>query len=164
MPWEAQAIVNRDVGDFDVMIGIMWKHFGTPTGAAGSGTEEEFQLAYDSWRSSGRPRIMFYFSEAPYAPRDAGSSRATSKGNTLPWQTPRLGPLLDVQRPGRVYRHGSTSLVSNDQDIASALESSVPIGPASKPVHDIKARFESAWHEWHRSGKAAGEGELFECR
>lgn len=43
------------IGDADVVIGIFWKRFGTPTGDADSGTEHELRRAWAAWRStSGR--------------------------------------------------------------------------------------------------------------
>ena len=62
-----QDIINRDVDRADIMIGILWARFGTPTGSAGSGTEEEFNVAYDSWSRSGRPKILFYFKKMAIA-------------------------------------------------------------------------------------------------
>lgn len=70
--WEAavpdmgppQSVINRQLSEYDVFIGIMWKRFGTATQVAGSGTEEEFNRAYEAWSlTSDRPRILFYFSE-----------------------------------------------------------------------------------------------------
>src|SRR6266536_3991342 len=41
-----QSIVNAQLGDdYDIFIGIMGARFGTPTDAAGSGTEEESDRA-----------------------------------------------------------------------------------------------------------------------
>ena len=62
----AQSIINKQIGPYDIFVGIMWKRFGKPTGKADSGTQEEFNDAYDCWKKSGRPRIMFYFNQAPY--------------------------------------------------------------------------------------------------
>jgi hypothetical protein len=42
----------------------MSNKFGTRTPRAGSGTEEEFKLALDSKKATGRPDIFFYFKEA----------------------------------------------------------------------------------------------------
>jgi len=61
-----QGVIAQAIGDYEIYIGIMWKHFGTPTGYAASGTEEEFNFAYASWYARRRPRILFYFSHAPY--------------------------------------------------------------------------------------------------
>ena len=63
-----QEIINSQIKDYDIFIGIFWKRFGTPTGKAASGTEEEFQIAFKNWKNSGRPRIMLYFNIAPIRP------------------------------------------------------------------------------------------------
>lgn len=63
---DAQNIVNRQIAqmtDCDLFIGIMWNRFGQPTPRAGSGTEEEFNRALESFKVSGRPEIMFYFKQ-----------------------------------------------------------------------------------------------------
>lgn len=64
-----QGVISKQIGQYDVMIGIMWKRFGTPTGRAESGTKEEFDAAYALWKLHGSPRILFYFSRAPYVIR-----------------------------------------------------------------------------------------------
>lgn len=67
----AEEIILKDipVESWDIFIGILWCRFGTPTGAIDpatkdtylSGTEEEFRLAYQSWKNNdGKPRILFY--------------------------------------------------------------------------------------------------------
>ena len=51
-----QEIINPYVQDCDVYIGILNKRFGTPTGQAESGTEEEYNLICDRWnRESPKP-------------------------------------------------------------------------------------------------------------
>ena len=68
-----QAVINDQLRDFDIFVGIMWKRFGTPTGQARSGTEEEFNLAYENWQNHGRPHLMFYFCQTPFAPQASPS-------------------------------------------------------------------------------------------
>jgi hypothetical protein len=70
-----QAVINELIGEFDIFVGIMWTRFGTPSGIAQSGTEEEFSRAYETWEKHGRPQIMFYFCQAP-SPPPASSSEA----------------------------------------------------------------------------------------
>lgn len=66
---DAQDVVNRQIGDdYDIFIGIMWAHFGTPTRRSGSGTEEEFKKAYNRYKELGNLKIMFYFKDAPISP------------------------------------------------------------------------------------------------
>ncbi len=64
-----QVILNQlPVNSWDIFVGIMWTRFGTPTGkldektklTIDSGTYEEFQNAYDSWKVKQRPLILFY--------------------------------------------------------------------------------------------------------
>ena len=61
------------IGTYDVFVGVMWRRYGTPTGDAESGTEEEFLDAYSGARAR-LPKLMFYFCDAPPpepAPSDA---------------------------------------------------------------------------------------------
>jgi hypothetical protein len=61
-----QDVVNRLIpDDFDIFVGIMWKRCGTPTGAANSGTIEEYERAVERRKSTGKPVIMFYLCNAP---------------------------------------------------------------------------------------------------
>jgi hypothetical protein len=63
---DAQAVINREIGEFDIFVGVMWRRFGTPTKRAGSGTGEEFERAYALFKQAGRPKIMFYFRITPF--------------------------------------------------------------------------------------------------
>ncbi len=65
----SQAIINKQIEPYDIFVGIMWKRFGTPTGEAESGTEEEFNLAFDCRKKFDWPRIMFYFNQEPFMPQ-----------------------------------------------------------------------------------------------
>lgn len=63
---DAQDVINHEIGEFDIFVGIMWRRFGTPTKRASSGTGEEFDRAYNSFQEHGRPNIMFYFRTTPF--------------------------------------------------------------------------------------------------
>lgn len=68
---DGQDVINKQIGeDYQIFVGIMWKKFGTPTKRAGSGTEEEFELAYDRFMEKTDIQIMFYFNSCPI-PQDA---------------------------------------------------------------------------------------------
>jgi hypothetical protein len=60
---------RMEIADSDVVVGIFWKRFGTPTGDAQSGTEHELRKASDAWRQNGRPDVMVYFSQQPASPQ-----------------------------------------------------------------------------------------------
>ena len=65
---DGQHIINREMGnmtEYDLLIGIMWNKFGSATQRAGSGTEEEFQRAFDVFQKMGKPDIAFYFKNEP---------------------------------------------------------------------------------------------------
>lgn len=64
---DAQDVINKQIDSYDIFIGIMWKHFGTPTGRAGSGTEEEFDIAYQKYlENPDQIKIMLYFNNASH--------------------------------------------------------------------------------------------------
>jgi HEAT repeat protein len=67
-PEGPQGLIDEllKIEDCDLLIGIFWKRFGTPTKRAGSGTEHEFLTAYNSWKAKGSPQIMFYFNQLPF--------------------------------------------------------------------------------------------------
>lgn len=67
---DAQDVINSQIGsDYDIFIGMMWQRFGSPTGRAGSGTEEEFERAYNRYvQTEGHTKVMIYFSAKPIQP------------------------------------------------------------------------------------------------
>jgi hypothetical protein len=73
------------IEDCDVLLGIFWKRFGTPTAEAGSGTEHEFLRAYAAWQQHRRPQIMVYFNQRPATPK--------TKAETDQW-----GQVLEFQQ------------------------------------------------------------------
>ncbi|GEM_PF-2083170 len=58
-----QDVINQEMGNrYDIFLGLMWHRFGSPTDRAGSGTEEEFNAAYNRHEQDpSSVRIMFYF-------------------------------------------------------------------------------------------------------
>ncbi len=51
---DAQAVVNNQISDdYDVLIGLLWAHFGTPTLRYSSGTQEEFERAIARFKETG---------------------------------------------------------------------------------------------------------------
>jgi hypothetical protein len=57
------------IQDADVVVGVFWKRFGTPIGAADSGTEHELRRAWAAWREQGSPEVMVYFCTRAYSPK-----------------------------------------------------------------------------------------------
>jgi hypothetical protein len=62
----SQATISDQLGnDYNIFVGIMNNKFGTETKVAGSGTEEEFNNAYERIKKKESVEIMFYFNDAP---------------------------------------------------------------------------------------------------
>lgn len=63
---DGQSIINDQIGSsYDIFIGIMNKKFGSPTSKAGSGTEEEFNNAYQRYQEQKNVEVVFYFNDEP---------------------------------------------------------------------------------------------------
>ncbi len=66
-----QAIINRQgLAGSDILVGIFWSRFGSPTGKAQSGTEEEIRLSIEEQR-----KVMLYFSDMPLPPSKVDNSQ-----------------------------------------------------------------------------------------
>jgi hypothetical protein len=77
---DPQEIINRQVGVPEIFIGIMWTRLGTKTPRAESGTVEEFELAFESWRNGRVAEIMFYIRTDPFYPSTEEEISAIRKG------------------------------------------------------------------------------------
>jgi tetratricopeptide (TPR) repeat protein len=66
-----QGLIDElmDIRDADVVVGVLWRRFGTPTCEAASGTEHELRRAWAAWHERGRPEVMVYFCTRAYAPK-----------------------------------------------------------------------------------------------
>jgi hypothetical protein len=66
-----QGLIDElmEIREADVVVGVFWKRFGTPTGEADSGTEHELGRAWAAWQEHGRPEVMVYFCTRAYSPK-----------------------------------------------------------------------------------------------
>lgn len=66
-----QAVVNPQIiDDAKVLVAVFWSRFGTPTGVAGSGTEEEIRRSV-----AGGRKTFVYFSDLEPVPSDADKTQ-----------------------------------------------------------------------------------------
>ncbi len=66
-----QAVVNPQIiDDAKVLVAVFWSRFGTPTGVAGSGTEEEIRRSVTGGR-----KTVVYFSDLEPVPADADKTQ-----------------------------------------------------------------------------------------
>jgi hypothetical protein len=62
-----QAICDEvlKIEDCDILVGIFWTRFGTPTVSGETGTEHEIAKAVAAWRQYNRPQVMLFFNNKP---------------------------------------------------------------------------------------------------
>jgi HEAT repeat protein len=58
-----QSIINPDVDACDLFVGLLWEHWGHPTGLYSSGFEEEFERAKARHEKTGEPQIWLVFKQ-----------------------------------------------------------------------------------------------------
>jgi len=52
----------------DLVVVILWKTLGTPLPDGRTGTQHELDLAYASWKQTGKPDVALYFCQRCYTP------------------------------------------------------------------------------------------------
>ena len=82
-----QAVINEQIQDYDIFVGIMANRFGSPTPNAGSGTEEEFNIAYEKRSKDNKIQIMFFFKTVFVDPNTLGS-----------FESEQLNQIIKVQK------------------------------------------------------------------
>ncbi|MGI9100393.1 MAG: FxSxx-COOH system tetratricopeptide repeat protein [Solirubrobacteraceae bacterium] len=65
---QGQIDEQMQIEDADLVVGVFWRRFGTPTGDADSGTEHELRRARAAWEQHDSPQVMVYFSRRAYSP------------------------------------------------------------------------------------------------
>ncbi|MGN6265024.1 MAG: DUF4062 domain-containing protein [Ginsengibacter sp.] len=129
---DAQDVVNQQLPDYDIFIGIMWKRFGTPTSRAGSGTEEEYLRAYEKWKQDNKFPVLFYFSQKEIMiPNSSAELEQLQKvvkfkedliNKGLIWEYNNPEEFGDILRPHLVM---TLSKLLNDKDAIAANNQSV---------------------------------------
>ena len=162
----AEEVVLESMGPFDIMVGIMWSRFGTPTGKAGSGTEEEFDLAYDRWKKRQVTDILFYFCEAPAPyPRSRNETdqleavlrfKTKVQGLGMVWTYSDRARFRDIVRPQLtdvlIRKFGRTA---NQADPLPAPPAEIAPPPSAPSVHpEPRSNRLVSWKTWIVIGAA----------
>ena len=66
---DAQTVINKQIGAYDIFVGIMWTRFGSPTPRADAATVEEFRQALRWLKQRKISHILFYFGNAAINPQ-----------------------------------------------------------------------------------------------
>lgn len=118
-----QGIINNDIPDYDLFIGLLWMRFGTPTKEYGSGTEEEFNIAYQRFiQDNNSVQILLYFKNSlPQSLSDINPEQLTKirefksslgEKNVLYWEfnlKDELERFLRIHIPKRIQNLRSVS-------------------------------------------------------
>lgn len=80
-PEGSQTAIEKylQIESCQVLVCIFWKRFGFPTPDGRTGTEREFDLAFEAWKGQGSPQIMVYFNEASYTLKNADEAAQVGK-------------------------------------------------------------------------------------
>jgi tetratricopeptide (TPR) repeat protein len=128
------------IEDADVVVGIFWKRFGTPTLDASSGTEHELRHAFSAWTKRGRPQVMVYFCDRGYMPRDTAEAaqlqQVLSFREALPTEQLwwRYVTVADFERAVRKH------LTDFVLDLQPALAMAGPAAPAAAAGWRVRFR------------------------
>lgn len=154
---DPQAVVSRQVGPYDLFVGVMWKRFGSPTAVADSGTEEEFGQAHALWKEDHALPVLFYFCEEPSPPpqtveeveqlRKVVEFRKRIEGRGLTWRYGAHAEFKDVIRLHLVKVLGEmlnpeVSLAASAGTFARAATES-PTSPVLDQVRRLAREYES---------------------
>lgn len=116
----SQKVVSEQLGnDYDVFVGIMNNKFGSETKKAGSGTEEEFNNAYDRIINNEAVEIMFYFNDEPVKKSELNTDDV-NKINTFKKKVSDLGSYhwtySGVQEFEKTFRRQLTDYLLNTHE------------------------------------------------
>ena len=67
-----QHLINSEVERCALFVGMLWERWGSPTGSAESGFEEEFELANRLYDEKAAPEIALFFKQLSRTTDDAG--------------------------------------------------------------------------------------------
>jgi hypothetical protein len=150
-----QGVINDQIGNYDLFVGIMWRRFGTPTGIAGSGTEEEYRRAYSSWERNNSMPLMFYFCQKPFMPRQIDEIEQVKSVLLFRQELERKALVWDYQGPetfaDEIRKHlclRMERLVKEQRHTSRAL-------PDDESINDLRALWGSMAPELQKAFSVA---------
>lgn len=160
-----QAVISDDFGEYDVFVGVMWKRIGTPSGAAISGTVEEFDNAYRAWQEDATRPVLFYFCQCPFMPETIEEAkqmcmvlefrhRIESKRQALVWDYPGYEDFPGMIRKHLALRVGRLCEAPRQGKIADPEEASVLRDLWDRMEPEVQRAFSVAYNE----NRLAGDG------
>jgi formylglycine-generating enzyme required for sulfatase activity len=139
-----QVILEQaNISESDLFVGVMWNQFGTETGKAPSGTQEEFDQAYKSWHTIGKPHILFYFCSRPATLQTEGAAQQRADVLKFKKRVSTLGLIKDYSTNSEfedLFRNNLTTYLFSSATAANsnARSTELPnsnIGPQPAQQH-----------------------------
>lgn len=132
-----------EIENSDILIGIFWKRFGTPTRDAQSGTEHEFRVAHEAWKQNGRPHIMVYFCQRPYTLRTSEEAEQSVKVLRFKEDFPEEGMYWEYDEPSdferKVRKHIRNFIKKNFSRLSGLSFPESRVSFPGQPVPDLVA-------------------------
>lgn len=73
-----QDVINKQGEGFDIFVGLMWNKYGIKGANGMSPSEEEYDIAYKSYKNGGScKRILYFCNQAPIKPMDIDVNQIT---------------------------------------------------------------------------------------
>jgi hypothetical protein len=160
-----QQVINDMIGQYDIFVGVMWHRFGTPTGVAGSGTEEEFRIAQAEWEKDHERPLMFYFCQKPFMSRNLEEIEQFTKVLIFRKELEGKALVWDYEGPETFAQHMRKHLAMRMKTIVEGLNKPKNLGaqPKNKEIQelqelwkemdpDLQSAFSIAYNENRRAG------------
>lgn len=133
-----QGLIDErmQIQDADIVVGLFWTRFGTPTSMADSGTEHELRRAWICWQNHGRPEVMVYFCTRAYYPKTSDEltqwQRVLEFQQTLPEQQ-LWWRYASVAKFERLLREHLTALLLSRVAVPEPRQGSVSVDDSQRP-------------------------------
>jgi hypothetical protein len=141
---DGQDVINRQLSDYQVFVGIMNTRFGSPTQRADSGTEEEFERALERyWTRPEDIKILFYFRNATvkFYDLDADQALRVHDFRARMW---KLGLAKDYATTLEFQKRIRAELLSNVRDLVRR-----PSRAGSTPPTPLDVKERLSYGDWH---------------
>ncbi|MGH9852026.1 MAG: hypothetical protein ACREBD_19495, partial [Blastocatellia bacterium] len=152
------------ITDCDLLIGVFWKKFGTPTADGQTGTEHEINLAINAWKEKGSPQIFVYFNQKPCAPKSEEETDQWGKVLRFQQNFPKEGlwwPYKGKANFERLVRNHLNNFIRNNLRLGSPVTSqSTP----AQSTEDLLAAYRDQIKEKHGKITLLGETETHELK
>jgi len=151
-----EQVILDEIGDFDIFIGIMGRRFGSPTGKYDGGTEEEFHGAYELWKKSKRPSILFYFNKE-LAPLPTTKKEVKQLAAVLNFRgsIEKLGLVKEYEGKDQLVQIVRKDLTAVLRKLRTATRGSIPISIRRKSP--IQGDYWEIWRDAMFEGRVTGE-------